>query len=237
MTHEKNIMLVHGWGANAAKLEPLADALRALGWRAYSLPLPGFDLAPPSEAWDLHAYVRYVLQQAAQEFADQRFFYFGHSFGGRLGIVIGATQATQLNGLVLCAAAGISQGNPIKRAVFWVLAKTGKLLPKTLQGAFRKLLYRAAREHDYEKAQGVMREVMRKVVGEDLKPFVPQIRAPLLLLWGRLDRATPLRDARWIQRQQPAAQMTVFDDEGHRLPYSKPAELAARIDAWSNGLN
>jgi pimeloyl-ACP methyl ester carboxylesterase len=236
MTHNKNMMLVHGWGANAAKLEPLADALRLLGWQAYIVRLPGFDLPPPEQAWGVHEYVRYVLEQGAQQFDQQRFFYFGHSFGGRLGIVIGATQPQQISGLVLCAAAGISQGNPIKRAVFWVLAKVGKLLPHSLQGAFRKLLYRAAREHDYEKAQGVMREVMRKVVAEDLKPFVAQMRAPLLLLWGRLDKATPLRDARFIQRKQPAAELIVFDDEGHRLPYNRPAELAARIDSWSHGL-
>src|SRR6185436_19423391 len=123
-------------------------------------------------------------------------FFFGHSFGGRLAIKLGAMQPESLSGLVLCAAAGVSKVNPIKRYAFLVLAKIGKIILRVLPVVekVRPWLYKLAREHDYEKTAGVMREVFRKVVAEDLESAAMQITLPTLLLWGRQDTITKLAD-------------------------------------------
>jgi pimeloyl-ACP methyl ester carboxylesterase len=239
MIDEKRIVLVHGWAASAVKLEPLAEELRKLGWTVFIPKLPGFDLPPPAEAWGVNEYAAYALGETSRFFEGRNFFFFGHSFGGRLAIKLGATQPININGLVLCAAAGVSKVNPVKRYIFLTAAKLGKLILKLIPaaGRLRSLLYRLAREHDYEKTQGTMREVFGKVVSEDLEAAATQIQLPTLLLWGKQDNMTKLSDAYRIKRAVPHAQLVLYENEGHRLPYNKPHELATEIDIWVSSLS
>jgi len=236
MKYEKRMVLVHGWAANTAKLEPLANELVKLGWQVFLPKLPGFDLPDPPEAWGVAEYATYVLDEARRFFPGQSFFFFGHSFGGRLAIKLGATPPENLSGLVLCAAAGVSKVNPLKRYTFLWLAKVGKIILRVLPAAgnVRPWLYKLAREHDYEKTAGVMREVFRKVVAEDLESAAMRITLPALLLWGKRDTLTKLSDAYRLQKAMPQARLVLYENEGHRLPYNQPQELAKEIDTWIN---
>jgi pimeloyl-ACP methyl ester carboxylesterase len=239
MKYEKRMVLVHGWAANVAKLEPLANELVKLGWRVMLPKLPGFDLPAPPAAWGVAEYATYVLDEAQQFFPGQSFFFFGHSFGGRLAIKLGAAPPENLSGLILCAAAGVSKINPIKRYAFLVLTKVGKIILRGLPivEKVRPWLYKLAREHDYEKTQGVMRDVFRKVVAEDLEPAATRITLPALLLWGRQDTLTKLADAYRLQTAMPQARLVIYEHETHRLPYNQPQELAREIDTWVSRLS
>lgn len=47
---------------------------------------------------------------------------------------------------------------------------------------------------DYAAASPLMRQVLVKVVNENLEPLLPNIKCPALLVWGVNDTATPLSD-------------------------------------------
>ena len=96
----------------------------------------------------------------------------------------------------------------------------------------KKSLYKLAREHDYEKTQGIMRQVFKKIVTQKLKPKLKEITIPTLLLWGKTDKMTPYQDALTAEKILPHATLVSFDDIGHRLPYEKTQELAQEIDQW-----
>lgn len=66
---------------------------------------------------------------------------------------------------------------------------------------------------------------MVKVVNEDLKAVLPKIQCPVLLLWGKNDTATPLRDAHIMEKLIPDAGLVVFDDAGHYSFLDKPYEF------------
>ncbi len=236
MNDPKRIVLVHGWGAGAAKLEPLAQELRNLGWTVLVPRLPGFDLPPPAELWGVEEYANYVLNEARNVFSREAFILFGHSFGGRLALKLGAAQPEDLRALVLCSAAGVSQVNPIKRFVFLAFAKAGNLSLRVFPpiARLRPLLYKLARAHDYEQADGIMREVFKKIVAEDLGPAATYITLPSLILWGKQDRMTRLSDAYRIKSAISRSQLIVYEAEGHRLPYNKPREIAAAIETWTH---
>ena len=118
--------------------------------------------------------------------------------------------------------------------LFTTLAKTGKvlLIIPGLAGEFKKLLYKAAREHDYEKTEGIMRDVFKKVVSEDLKPALKKISVPTLILWGENDKMTPISGASLVGQSIKQSKIRLFKEEGHRLPYNKPRVLAREIDKW-----
>lgn len=230
----KNIVLLHGWGANVEKLGPLAQELRKLDWKVYIPRIPGFDTSPPKNVWGLMEYSKFILKSSYEVFKREKFFVFGHSFGGRIALKLASQNPNRLGGIVLCSSAGISRGNPIKRYVFQALAKIGKLLNIfPLPASFwKRVLYKLAREHDYEKTDGIMREVFKKVVAEDLKRVLVAIHLPVLILWGREDKLTPVVDAYFMKNVIAHSQLFIYENEGHKLPYSRPKEVAGKIDKW-----
>lgn len=236
---DKRIVLMHGWGASTEKLIPFTKELKGLGWRVFLPKLPGFDKSPPKKVWGVGDYAEYVLSQTKRKFGSKGFFVFGHSFGGRIAIKIAAQSPRNLKGVVLCSAGGLSRGYKLVRLFFFILAKIGKvfLLFPPLAFFWRKVLYKLAGEHDYEKAKGIMKEVLKKVIAEDIRPVIFKIKLPTLILWGNLDTVTPVKDAYFIEKAQPKSKLIIFNNQGHRIPYIKPAEVAKEIEKWAKSLN
>ena len=230
----KNIVLLHGWGANSKKLESLAQNLRVKKWKVLVPQLPGFNAPEPDSEWSLNEYAKFVSDFAKKAFGSENYFVFGHSFGGGVAIKMASNAQNEIEGLVLCAGRGISRGNKIKRGIFYVLSKMGKALLFVLPLAhlWRKLIYKLAREHDYEKASPRMKGVFKKVVEEDLKPQISKIKAPSLILWGKLDKITPIADALYLKENLTTSELVTYEDQGHRLPYEKPQEIAEEIEKW-----
>ena len=233
----KNIILLHGWGSNVKKMNPLARELHKRGWSVFIPKLPGFDAPVPGFSWSVSDYTDFVKKKSVEKYGND-FFLFGHSFGGRVTIKLASKENSNFKGIILCSAAGLSRGSLIKRYIFWTLAKIGKILSffPQMGNLWKKLLYKLAREHDYEKTNNVMREIFKKVVSEDLKSDVKKINLPTLILWGELDKATPVADAFYIKRNVKKSMMKIYKNIGHRLPYEKYAEVAEEIDRWYTNL-
>jgi pimeloyl-ACP methyl ester carboxylesterase len=68
---------------------------------------------------------------------------------------------------------------------------------------------------DYNSASNMMRAILSKVVNEDLKHCMPKIKAPTLLIWGENDTATPLRDAKIMEKLIPDAGLVTVAGAGH----------------------
>ena len=221
----KNIVLLHGWEARAAKLGPLARELQRLGWKVINLEMPGFGLPAPEFAWGVSEYAGWVEKKMGGSCVA-----FGHSFGGRVAIKLAAQGG--LRGVVLCAPGGLSRPGKLKRVLFEVLAKVGKALDLE---RYKVVLYKLAREHDYERAEGVMREVFKKVVDEDLRSEVVKIKVPILVLWGKEDKVVPASDGEWM-KEQLGAKLVLFEGQGHKLPYELPERVAKEIDVWFGSL-
>lgn len=223
----KQIVLLHGWGASAGKLELLEHELEKLNWVTLNLDLPGFGIPPANRAWSVDDYADYVLKQTAKKWADNNWVVFGHSFGGRVAIKLAAWG--KVSAMVLCAPGGLSRPGGVKRVVFRVMAKLGKVLG--LQ-RYQGLLYKMAREHDYEKVSGVMRETFKLVVEEDLKPELEKIKVPALILWGEQDRMVPSSDGVMANEKIANSKLVLVANQGHKLPYEQPRRVAQEIGLW-----
>lgn len=230
---KKQIVLLHGWGASVSKLTLLKKNLEKLGWKVLLPRLPGFEASDPPKVWDLADYARYVQNLGDKHFKG-KYFLFGHSFGGRVSIKASVAFPNKVLGLVLCSTGGLSRGNIFKRVLFYALAKIGVVLmvvPK-LAKIFRRILYKLAREGDYYKTTGVMKDTFKNVISEDLKNIVKHIKVKTLVLWGKNDRVTPIGDANYLLRNIKKVSCVFFDNQGHRLPYEKPKEVAGEINKW-----
>ncbi len=201
------------------------------GWDVQNLDLPGFGLPEPTRAWGLTEYATYVQEKLPEVWKDKGYVFFGHSFGGRVGVVAGAKKAPGLGRLVLCAPGGFNRENELKLTAFRVAAKWGRGIFG--ENAFlRRVLYKLARTNDYNRATPRMREVMKKVLEQDLWPLLPKVKLPALVLWGEADRVVPVADGEGVVRQLPEAELVVCPGAGHLLPYRQPEWVAERIDQW-----
>lgn len=213
------VVLLHGWGASIDLLSPLGDRLAPLGCRVHMLDLPGFgETDPPVEAWSVNDYANFVL--AYLDHHDlARVQVFGHSFGGRLGLILGADHPTRLHKLALADSAGIRPKTPLSqraRLATYKFARDG-LSRIGLRGQSDRLRTWYTKRYgstDYQ-AAGVLRETFVRVVNEDLLPVAARVSVPTLLLWGDRDDDTPLWQGQLLETTIPDAGLVVFDGAGH----------------------
>src|SRR5699024_1561557 len=101
---------------------------------------------------------------------------------------------------------------PKRSASYYVKKYTAKTLkapflilpPNLRERALQKLrqtsLWKSLGSSDYSKLSGVMRQTFVKTVSEYLEPCLPEIPHDVLLRWGRDDQATPLYQAKRMEK-------------------------------------
>ena len=78
----------------------------------------------------------------------------------------------------------------------------------------------------------MMRSILSRVVNEDLCHVMPAITAPTLLIWGADDNATPLSDAKKMERLIPGSGLVSFADCGHYSFLDNPIQFAAVLRSF-----
>ena len=142
----------------------------------------------------------------------------GHSFGGRVSILYGSRNAVKK--IILVDAAGIKPRRTLNYYIKVYPYKWAKKLMPILMGRQTAQRYldryrQKVGSSDYKNLSGTMRGTFIKVVNEDLKKFMPSIQAPTLLIWGELDTATPVKDAKIMNKLIPDSGLVVLKGCGN----------------------
>jgi len=225
----KPVLLLHGWGARAAAMRPIFEQLQP-DHAVHALDFPGFgQSALPPAPWRVGDYCQVAVEFLAK-CGVARASVIGHSFGGRVGIKLAAERPELVEKLILVDSAGIRPGLTPKRLLLSVAAGGGKVLlaalgPVGLRAQAERLVRSRLGSEDC-RAAGPLRETFVRVVNEDLRPLLPRIQAPTLLVWGDRDEDTPLADARIMEREIPDAGLVVLRGAGHFSYLDRPADFA-----------
>ena len=211
------VLLLHGWGCTGEIFKHIASVL-STAYTTYSFDFPGFGASDePTEVWGVEKYTQ-MVEAFVKENGIERPALMGHSFGGRVSIVFASRN--EVSRLVLVDAAGVKPKRPLKyywkvytfKAMKWLC---NTFLPKEKAQAIIDSRRKGAGSSDYNNASPMMRAILSKVVNEDLTHLMPAIKAPTLLVWGNLDTATPLSDAKTMERLIPDAGLVVAHGTGH----------------------
>ncbi|MBQ8298084.1 MAG: alpha/beta hydrolase [Ruminococcus sp.] len=216
------LVVLHGWGSNITLHANMIE-LFSKKYTAIAMDMPGFGQSdePPS-AWCVDDYVQFVIDFLAKEHSGKKIIFLGHSFGGR--VIIKLCSRTDLpfevSKVILVDSAGILPPRNKKKSFRTYYYKIGKwflstklmqkIAPDALEN-FRKKMGSA----DYAAASPLMRQVLVKVVNEDLEPLLPNIKCPTLLVWGVNDTATPLSDGQKMEQLIPDAGLVKLENAGH----------------------
>jgi pimeloyl-ACP methyl ester carboxylesterase len=229
------IVLMHGWGCEI-KTFALLEAFLTTNFKVYNLDFPGFgkSQSPPSP-WgtaDYEAWFKGFLQ--ANNIENP--ILIGHSFGGRIAIRTAKTIGVKK--MILIGSAGIKPTRTFDyylKVYSFKAMKAFASLPGIYQWFGKDMIEerrRKAGSADYQQASEVMRGTLSKVVNEDLRDFMPHIKAATLLIYGENDTATPVKDAKIMEKLIPDAGLVVLKNAGHYVFLEQAAQVHAIIDSF-----
>lgn len=235
------VLLLHGWGVEASVYHLIIDHLSAR-YRVVAPDLPGFGGSQePDRPWDSTDFAAFVEKfAAAVQVRDPVLI--GHSNGGRIILRLASRPEAALRAkkIVLIDSAGLPARHGPEYYLKVSAFKAGKAVLR-LPGVRR--LFPQAEEKwkarhgssDYQKASEVMRRTMVRLLHEDLTDCLPKIQASTLLIWGDQDTATPLADAKIMEKQIPDAGLVVLEGTGHFSFAEKWGQCSRVLDAFLPG--
>ena len=101
------VLALHGWGGSIQSFWPVAERLAPKGYQVHLLDLPGFGQSElPPTTWGVGDYAAFVLAYLDGAQID-RTALIGHSFGGRISLMLAADHPARFSRMVLAAGAGI----------------------------------------------------------------------------------------------------------------------------------
>lgn len=224
------IIILHGWKLNSNKYQKLKTILSDKGHTVFTPDLPGFGKnSDIDRIYSPEDYADFVTGFIKKNKINSPIL-IGHSFGGRISLVIGATSPSLLKSLVLTGVPGYLPAPKLKVSLFYYLAKTGKVIfhifPFSIvKNLARKSLYKSAGAFDYYHTSGFLRETFKNMIRTDLEPYMKKIKIPTILIWGENDKITPVWIAEKMKNTINNSQLAVAPNEGHSFLYKNPEKF------------
>lgn len=220
--HGKKIaVMLQGWGTDLGVYDSVANTINS-EYRFIQFDMPGFGGSDePREAWNVDAYTDFFCK-FMQALNIDRATLIGHSYGGRVIIKLATREDLpfEIVNIVLIDSAGILPKRSLRQKI---KMKRYKLLKKIFNVKFIYALFPEIIDDwksrqgsaDYRNATPIMRQCLVMAVNEDLTELLPKIKQDTLLIWGDKDTATPIGDAKIMEKYIPNSGLVVMEGAGH----------------------
>lgn len=218
-----SVLALHGWGRRGSDFAVVLDGLSAI-----APDLPGFGASPaPVGVIGADAYADIVVQ--IFDVFDSPPVLVGHSFGGRVAVCLASKHPDMVHSLVLT-------GVPLIRFQTGHGPSAGFRLARWLNsiGVFSddrmEDLRKRAGSEDYRSADGVMRDILVKVVNESYEGQLSRLDSHVRLLWGADDHDVPVSIAEAASALMTDCELEVLPGVGHFVPVEAPEALRRAIE-------
>jgi len=219
----KKIYILHGWAYSTEKWEPFLHTLKQNNIPYELLKIPGLT-APLNEAWTLDDYVAWLRKSIVNE--KEKVILLGHSNGGRISLAFALKYPEKVSQLFLIDSAGIYHNEFslwLKRLAFKNLARFKKIAYNTV---LKNILYKLAREDDYNKAAPFMKKTMQNLIESDLSDQLQKIEIPTTIIWGENDTTTPVVDAAVMHEKIKDSKLFIIINARHSPQFTHVNEVS-----------
>lgn len=222
--HGSAVVLVHGLGGRSEDWLNLAPYLARAGFRVYLPDLPGYGQSerPPDFSYSISDEAEIVagfIDALGLKKPDLG----GWSMGGWIAQKVALGHPDQIRRLILFDSAGLYERPKWDIHLFTPTTAVeldqldALLMPKPpkVPGFVAKDVLRDSREG----AWVIHRAVESMLLGrETTDSQLPQLKMPVLIVWGAEDQITPLSQGEKIHSLIPKSQLEVVPDCGHLAP-------------------
>ncbi|MGB6690226.1 MAG: alpha/beta fold hydrolase [Terracidiphilus sp.] len=229
------VVLVHGLGGSAEDWTNLAPYLARAGFRVYMPDLPGYGRSdrPASFSYSVPDEANAVLG-----FMDamglKRVDLGGWSMGGWIVQRIAGEHAERINRLMLFDSAGIDR-KPAWNTELFTPANAAEIdqldallmpQPPKIPGFVADDILRISNRN----AWIIHRALASMLTGRDATDkLLPGLKMPVLIVWGAVDRITPLDQADAIHSLVPQSQLDVIPGCGHLAPTQCATQIGPKV--------
>lgn len=227
MNSKTKIYILHGWAYSTERWKSFIEELERTNIEVEMLKIPGLT-APLDEVWNIDNYVDWLSKVLSKE--KEPVILLGHSNGGLISLAYLLKYPKKVKQLILIDSTGIYHNElsiRLKRYVFATAAKIGKKF--TTSPIMKKLLYKLAREHDYENANQIVQKTMVNLIKTDLADRLSEIKAPTTIIWGRMDQVTPVADGEIMKKELKNSSLHIISSARHSPQLTHPKETAEII--------
>lgn len=191
----KTIIILPGWGDNRETFNYLIDKFKDY-FTIYTFDYPGFGKTPfPNNNITINDYAQ-VFNDFLDEFNIEKPIIIGHSFGGRLIILLNRLYQKRFSKIIFIDSAGIknfSFKKTLKKYLYKFLKKLRFLFINKQK--YLNYLLKIFGSRDYLNINPCMQKTFINIVNTNLKPYLKEIKDETLIIWGKLDQETPFSDA------------------------------------------
>lgn len=206
------VLLLHGWGGNNESFAPVFNSLKKC-FRVVALDFWGFGKSDlPADGADTYWYAA-MTKKFLDALGIQSVWLIGHSFGGRVSLILADGYPDIVQKIVLCDAAGMKPKFSLKKKLRVLRYKICKRLVKL--GLMKSNRLSKFGSSDFKQLDGVMQKTFVKVVNDFLEKEAKNTKAETLLVWGSEDKDTPLYMAKKLNRLIENSGLVLINGAGH----------------------
>ena len=198
------VLLLHGWGRTMADFDALRSHFPNRTFLAIDFP-PFGESDKNIEGWGIFTYVGMVMslcEHLGIDTADV----VGHSFGGRIAIILSAVKCSLVHSCILIDSAGMKPKRGLKFRLKKVKYKLYKKMGKNLQG-FASADWLALPQN--------MKSTFSNIVETHLESYAKASNARTLIIWGENDKETPMYMAKRLNKYISKSRLEVLGNAGH----------------------
>ena len=223
--------------------------------RCIAMDLPGFGYSDmPAEKISMSGYARQV-DTLCEQLGLGPCVVVGNSMGGFVTAELAIRYPQRVERACLVAAAGISitslrrtpvlTGARILGALGAASAAQSRFMvarPR-LRWAFTNFVFRhpsrIAPDLMYEQVRGAGKpglvDALDGLTSYDFRDRLPEIKAPMLIIWGDSDMLVPTEDAHEYERLIPESRTVILEDTGHVPMLERPTKFNELLDEFIEG--
>lgn len=208
------LLFLHGWRSESKVWNQVMTNLARRGFNCYALDLPGFGSSEtPKQPYRVEDY-GLIVKEWIQQQKMGKIILIGHSFGGRISIKLASKHPELIEKLILVDSGGIKNESSEKRIIGFLAKLTRPLSSLKIAKKLRPSIYKLIGAEDYL-ATPELQKTFLLIINEDLQSDMQKITVPTLIIWGKDDIATPLRDGKLMNELISNSKLSVIPQAGH----------------------
>ena len=225
------IIILPGWGNTRETFTHLVSFLKET-FSVYILDYPGFGNSIfPNRDLTIDDYANFI-KSFIEINSIEAPIVISHSFGGRIATLLNTKYEVRFKKLILMDSAGIKPKKSItkliKQTTYKLLKKVAYILPYNCKQKYLNKLIKIFGSTDFKNLDTNIRKTFINIVNTDLTKHIKNIKCDTLLLWGELDKDTPLKDAYKMNKLINDSGLVIIKKSGH-FPYLENPHHVGRI--------